>query len=147
MITPTDIELLQGLTKKTPHAVKLEGGKFVLYSKWFALELPIAQMDPAFDGWEEVAHSAALNWRSTIPAGDGEYGQGMRWTSPDEDKVPLIRLMSDQFTAIIHPSMYDLILKKFPTPEFRLFEGDKPIVAIYSEGTLIGGVAQMKTGP
>jgi hypothetical protein len=143
MITVNDIELLQGLTKKAPHAVKLTGGKVLLYSKWFALEPPAALIDPAFNAWEAVANDVARNWRNVMPKGDGEYAQGIRWANPD-DGVGLIKLIADSATAIIHPSMFDLVNKKLPEPEFRVFVGEKPTVAIYSEGQLIGGVSQMK---
>lgn len=143
MITAKDIELLRGLTKKDPHVVKLDGDRTLIYSKWFCLEIPTNLMDPAFDDWDDAAHEAAKNWRKVMPPGEGEYAQGTRFTNP-EDGVVLIRLIADSATAVIHPSMYDLINKKFPEPEFRVFVGDKPTVAIYSEGKLIGGVAQMK---
>lgn len=143
MITASDVELLRGLTKKKPHAVKLAGDKVLLYSKWFALELPTALMDPAFDDWDAEAHEAARNWRDVMTKGEGEYAQGTRFTNPD-DGVVLIRLIADSAMAVIHPSMYDLINKKVPEPEFRVFTGDKPVVAIYSGGVMIGGVAQMK---
>lgn len=146
MITASDVELLQGLTKKKPHAVTLASGNVLIYSKWFALELPLALMDPAFNDWDDKAHEAAINWRSTIPPGEGEWGQGTRWTNP-EDGVALIRLISDSASAIIHPSMYEIVNKKLPAPEFRVFPGVKPVVAIYSEGVLVGGVAQMKVEP
>jgi hypothetical protein len=146
MITLTDIELLQGLTKKKPHAVKL-GGKVLLYSQWFALELPTAQLDPAFDDWDETPHDAAVRWREWITPGDGEYAMGTRWTNPD-DGVVLIRLFADSASAIIHPSIFEVVNKKMPAPEFRVFPGDnKPVVGIFSEGVLVGGVAQMKVDP
>lgn len=143
MITTSDIELLRGLTKKKPHAVKLDESKVLLYSKWFALELPTALMDPAFTDWETEANEVARNWRDVMTKGEGEYAQGTRFTNPD-DGVVLIRLIADSAMAVIHPSMYDLINKKLPEPEFRVFTGEKPVVAIYSAGVMIGGVAQMK---
>lgn len=146
MITEKDIELLKGLTKKQPHVVKLEGEIVLLYSKWFCLELPRSMLDPAFDDWDDQAHDAAIAWRKTMPEGDGEYAQGTRWTNP-EDGLALIRLIADSASAIIHPSMYEVVNKHLPEPEFRVFQGDKPVVAIYSEGKLVGGVAQMKVTP
>jgi hypothetical protein len=144
MITSSDVELLRGLTKKKPTVARLAGDKnhlVLLYSKWFALELPVALFDPGIKQWEE-AIDGAVTWRSGVPPGEGEYAQGIRWTNP-EDGVALIKLIADSGVAFIHPSIYDVVTKKLPEPEFRLFVGDKPPLAIFSAGILVGGVGQV----
>lgn len=145
MITAADIELLRGLTKKAPSLARLAGGKnsfALLYSRWFVLELPATMFDPALTDWEE-AHDAAAAWRNVIPPGEGEYAQATRWTNP-EDNVPLIKLIAGSASALIHTSIYEVVMKKLPEPEFRVFVGDKPYVAILSAGSLVGGAGQVK---
>ena len=145
MITTTDIELLRGLTKKDPVVARLAGDKnssALIYSKWFVLELPATLFDPEIKDWEE-ADDGAVAWRSVMPPGDGEYAQGVRWTNP-EDNAALVKLIADSGVAFIHSSLYDVVTKKLPEPEFRVFAGDQPHIAILSAGVLVGGAAQVK---
>jgi hypothetical protein len=143
MITKNEITLLRGLTKKEPAASKLEASdSILLYAKWFVLEVPKELFDPAFDDWEE-AHEAAINWRAAMPQGEGDYGQASRWTNPD-DGLALVKLIADCGVAIIHPALFEVAMKQLPEPEFRVFPGDKPFVAILSERKLVGGVTQVK---
>jgi len=145
MITTNDVELLRGLTKKHPVVARLAGDKnsfALIYAKWFVLELPIALFDPELKDWEE-ADDGAVTWRSVMPPGEGEYAQGFRWTNP-EDGMALVKLIADSGVAFIHPSIYDVVTKKVPEPEFRVFTGDQPHIAILSAGVLVGGAAQVK---
>jgi hypothetical protein len=143
MITKVEIALLRGLTKNNPEVFKLEAEeKVLLYAKWFVLDLPRGVLDPTFNTWSEV-NDLVVTWRDRLPSGEGAYGQAVRWTNP-EDGTTLIRLISDFGVAIIHSSIYDVVTKQMPEPEFRVFEGDKLPVAILSMGAVIGGTAQVK---
>lgn len=143
MITSDEIALLRGLTKKEPAVFKLGAGdKAMLHARWFVLEVPTSLIAPTFDDWAEV-NEHAVSWREKVPPGDGAFGQGSRWTNPD-DGVALIKLISDAGVALIHPSIYEVVTKQMPDPEFRVFEGDKPVVVILSAGAMVGGTAQVK---
>jgi len=143
MITAKDVELLRGLTKDKPRAFESKtGDTLLLYTRWFVLELPKAVFDPTFTDRSQVNEAVAA-WRKNLPPGEGAYGQAVRWTNP-EDSMALVKLISDVGVALIHPSMYEVITKRLPSPEFRVFEGNQPPVAIFSDGVAIGGVAQVK---
>jgi len=117
-------------------------GKAYLYSKWFVLELPVTLFDPAYSDWEEP-RGDVQTWRSVMPEGEGEYASASRWTNP-EDNLALVKLISGAGVAIIHPSIYDVVMKQLPEPEFRVFDGEHSFVAIFSAGVMVGGVAQVK---
>lgn len=144
MITDTEIALLQGLTKKKPIAVKLgEGEMTLLHAVWFVLELPTNTLAPDLTCWEEEALPKAIEWRTLMPSGEGAYGQASRFTNP-EDNIVLVKLIADTGAAIIHPSIYEVVLKQFSEPEFRVFPEEKAYVAIFNAGSLIGATAQVK---
>jgi hypothetical protein len=142
MITKIEIARLQGLTETPPRVSKLgDGEKILIYSRWFALEVPKKTMDPSFNDWVD-APVGAIAWREKLPPGEGAYGQAVRWTNANDGLVS-IKLISDVGVALIHPSIYEVVSKHLPSPEFRVFEGDGLPVAILSEGVAIGGVAQV----
>jgi hypothetical protein len=114
----------------------------LIYSTWFALELKAENVEIETIQWKKEVNEVARNWRDALPASDGEYAQGIRWTNPD-DAVVLIKLIADSATALIYPSLFELVNKKLPEPEFRVFPEKASAVAIYSEGIRVGGVSQM----
>ena len=143
MITSNDVKTLQGLTDRKPQLTKLEGtGLVLLHARWFVLEVPVALLasDLATD---DPPVEARIAWRTSLPAGEGEYPQAARWVAP-EDQVPIVKLIAGCGVAFIHPAIYDLVMKQLPEPEFRVFEGERPHVAILSSGTVVGAVAQLK---
>jgi len=143
MITKNEITLLRGLTKKEPLACKLNAGeKVLLYARWFTLEVPKELWDPTFEDWADASEST-INWRAVMPPGEGEYATASRWTNP-EDNVALVKLIADSGVALVHPAIYDVVMKQIPEPEFRVFPGEKSFVVICSAGVMIGGVAQVK---
>lgn len=144
MITDAEVTLLRGLTKKTPIATKLESGdRALLHAQWFVLELPLASFDSKLEAWEEEPLGGALEWRTLMPEGEGEYATAARFTNPD-DGVPVIKLISDSTVAFIHTSIFEVVMKHVAEPEFRVFPAEKAYVAILSSGSLVGGTAQVK---
>lgn len=143
MITKTELEILQGLTKKAPQAFKLGSGeKVVLYAQWFVLELPKELLDSDFD-WEEPNEEAQA-WRTRLPEGTGEYAQAVRWKDPT-DGVAIMKLISDNGVALIQAAFYDVVIRRIPEVEFRVFPGEKtPVVVVRSPtGEMIGVTAQV----
>jgi hypothetical protein len=151
MITSSDVQVLQGLTKKTPVLIRLGQGTpatqaereatALLHSGWFALELPDAAFDTDIERVESTPFEEALAWRKRLPAGDGEYAQASRGV--DKDQKPFMRLIADSETAYVDPSIYNVVLKQVTAPEFRVFPGEKLPVAILSAGKVVGVVAQV----
>jgi len=144
MITNNEIATLQGLTKKKPIAVKLgKGETTLLHASWFLLEIPTKLILPDLKCWAEEALPNALTWRTLMPPGEGAYGQATRFINA-EDSVALVKLIADTGMAIIHPSIYEVVMKHFSEPEFRVFPEEKAPIAILNEGSLIGAAAQVK---
>ena len=142
MITKTELEIPQGLTKKAPQAFKLGSGeKIILYAQWFVLELPKELLDASFD-WEEPNEEAQA-WRTRVPEGTGEYAQAVRWKNP-KDEVVIMKLISDNGVALIQAAFYDVV-RRVPDVEFRVFPGEKtPVVVVRSStGEMIGVTAQV----
>jgi hypothetical protein len=52
--------------------------------------------------------------------------------------------MSDTNTSYIHPSLYDVVMKQYPSPEFRLFPEFPLYITIWSDGEIIGLAAHIK---
>lgn len=143
MITNANVVALQGLTKKNPQAVKLTTpGYGALYSSWFVLELPLKLFAPAFTGWAAVPHPAIKDWRKALPPGNGAYAQAVRWKNP-KDEMVLVKLISDEGVALVHPSLYDVVVQNLLEPEFRVFPCDHAHVAILNAGVVVGGAGQV----
>lgn len=141
-ITSDDISLLKGLTRTKPICVKIEEGKALLHAKWFTLELPVGLLKIDSETWSDEPLNGALEWRSLMPPGEGEYAQATRFTSESGDA--LIKLLSDSHTGVMHTSLYEVVMKHVNEPEFRLFPGEHSFLGIYSAGALVGAAAQVK---
>lgn len=136
MINATDSQNLRGLTDSEPRAVPVRG-KVLLHNRWFVLELEAALSAFPADIREDTPYPDAENWRARVPPGEGEYAQGVR-TVNQSDGVPLVKLISDSGAVYVHPSIYDLVLKKIAGGELRTYPGNKALVGIYSNGSIIG---------
>jgi len=143
MITEAVIKLLQGLTDRPPRIARLaQGANVLLHSRWFALEVPISFLAPEVEIDEETPIERVA-WRTGLPPGEGEYAQATKGVTQG-DLVPIVKLIAGCGVAVVHPAIYDLVMKQLPEPEFRVFEGERPHVAILSSGIVVGAVAQIK---
>jgi hypothetical protein len=142
MITPAEMKLLRGLTKESP-MITIKDQVAYLHSTWFTVELALELLDPSLRVETNEYMPVALEWRNTMPSGEGEFGQPVRTTDPT-DGATIIKLLASSGTAKIHTSIYDVLLQTFPDVEFRVNSGEQALVSIYSAGKLIGGVAQVR---
>jgi len=142
MITLAALKGLRESTSSPVHVVKT-GATVLIYASWFVLEVPGGWVDPSFKEWESLASAAAAAWRTRMPAGEGEYAQGTRWV-PEKEKETVVKLISDSGVALMAAPLYELVMKRVPEPEFRIFSGEAPYIAIVSAGNMIGGTAQLR---
>lgn len=145
MITNTEIQTLRGLTDREPLAVKL-GEKILVHAKWFVIEFPPTHVGTDVTLLEELddtPYAELPEWRAKVPTTEAEYAAGVRFTHPTEG-ISLIKLVSDNTTAIIHPSIYEVVMKHVAEPEFRVYNNEPLYVSIWSNGEIVGLTAQVK---
>jgi hypothetical protein len=142
MITDTDVVLLQGLTSTAPIAVKLEDEQTtLLHSIWFALELPTSVFSISPEYWKTNPLQNAVEWRARLPVGESAYGAASKFADPTDNAL-LVKLIADTGIAIIHSSIFNVVMKHVPNAEFQVFSDVRAPVAILQAGKLIGATAQ-----
>lgn len=141
MITNSEITRLLGLTSNLPRLLKY-GESALFYSTWFVLELPEKMFDVNRKFWVDDPPEQLTQWKEKYGQGEASYGQPVSFKGPT-DQVPLIKLISDNGTALIEASLYRLIVQEVDEPEFRVFPEAGLPVAVWSHGSLLGVIGQV----
>ena len=150
MISDRDIKALSKIHPRNSRpACMTINDLAIVHSPFFVLELPKQQIKVT--EWPAEPYPAIIDWRiRQIPTGEkGQRAQLMRETWEEDDDLPVVRLQADGSALYIQGVLYDFFDDQLPSPEFRLYPGEREdgtpyMVGVYSEEKLVGAVAPVQ---